>query len=186
MNNLSHNDLFILGSLSQCPMDIWELSARLEIGDNFPWTNLNRDKVHHSLHYLRQDKLIEWELDPINKKRSYKITDKGRQSLVDNLKKTDIIYSPSIFPFDLVVNALGALLPEERHDLHDKRKEIVISLLANLEKIKKQVPEQSETFRAIVKHHEVTLLAELRWLDDLQTETGSWIIESEDRLDEED
>ena len=53
MTTLSHNDLFILGNLCQCPMDIWELSARLELGDNFPWTNLDREKVHRAPHYLR-------------------------------------------------------------------------------------------------------------------------------------
>lgn len=186
MNTISHDDLFILGNLCHSPMDIWELSSRMDLGDGFLWTNLDRDKVHRALHYLRQDQLIEWTLDPINKKRSYAITEKGRQTLVDNLKRTDIINSPNTFDFDLVVNAIGALLPEERHDLLETRKEIVISLLDNLEKIKKQVPEQSVTFMAIVKHHESSLLAEQRWLDDLQTETGSWIIESEDQLEEED
>lgn len=186
MNTLSHDDLFILGSLCHCPMDIWELSARLELGDNFPWTNLDRDKVHRALHYLRQDQLIEWALEPIDKKRVYAITDKGRQTLVDNLKRTDIINSPNTFDLDLVVNALEVLLPEERYDLLETRKEIVISLLDNLEKIKKQVSEQSVTFRAIVKHQESSLLAEQRWLDDLQTEIDNWVIESKDLLEEED
>ena len=185
MNTLSHNDLFILVSLSQCPMDIWELSARLELGDNFPWTNLDRDKVHHALHYLRQDRLIEWELDPIDKKRFYKITDKGRQSLVDNLNKTDIINSPGVFPFDFVVNALGVLSPEERYALLERRKEIVISLLDKLEKIEEQLPEQSVTFRAILKHHEFSLLAEQHWLDDIHRGTDPWVIEFNDRLEEE-
>ena len=186
MNSLSHNDLFILGSLCLCPMDIWQLSTRLELGDNFPWTNLDRDKIHRALHYLRQDRLVEWELDPLDKKRSYSITDKGRQTLTANLKETGIINSSSIFTFDLVVNALGVLLPEERHALLEKRKEIVISLLDNLEKIEDQLPEQSVTFRAILKHHEFSLLAEQHWLDDLQKRTDPWVFESNDRLEEED
>jgi len=185
MNTLSHNDLFILGSLCQCPMDIWELSARLELGDNYPWTNLNRDKIHRALHYLRQDHLVEWALDPLDKKRSYTITNKGRQTLTANLKETGIINSPSIFTFDLVVNALGVLLPEERHALLERRKEVVGSLLDNLEQIKEQLPEQSVTFRAILKHHEFSLLAEQHWLDDLQLETDPWVIESTDLLEEE-
>jgi len=185
MTTLSHNDLFILGSLCQCSMDIWELSARLELGDNYPWTNLDRDKIHRALHYLRQDHLVEWEIDPSDNKRSYTITDKGRQTLTANLKEMSIINSPNIFTFDLVVNALGVLLPEERHALLERRKEIIISLLDNLDKIKKRLPEQSVAFRAIVKHHEVSLLAEQRWLDDLQLETGPWIIESNDLLEEE-
>ena len=177
MNTLSHNDLFILGSLCQYPMDIWELSARLNLGENFPWTNLVRDKVHRALHYLR--------LDPVSKKRSYAITDKGRQTLTSNLKETGIQNSPSIFTFDLVVNALGVLLPEERHALLERRKEIVISLLDNLKKIKEQLPEQSVTFRAILKHHEFSLLAEQHWLDDLLIETDPWVIESNGLLEEE-
>jgi len=185
MNTLSHNDLFILGSLCQCPMDIWELSARLELGDNYPWTNLDRDKIHRALHYLRQDHLVEWSLDPLSKKRSYAITDKGRQTLTDNLTETGIINSPNILTFDLVVNALGVLLPEERHALLEKRKEIVISLLDNLEKIKNRLPEQSVVFRAILKHHEFSLLAEQHWLDDLQKGTDPWVIESNDLLEEE-
>ncbi len=185
MNTLSHNDLFILGSLCQYPMDIWELSTRLNLGEKFPWTNLDRDKVHRALHYLRQDHLVEWEIDPLDKKRSYTITDKGRQTLTANLKETGIINSPGIFAFDLVVNALGVLLPEERHALLERRKEIVISLLDNLKKIKEQLPEQSVTFRAILKHHEFSLLAEQHWLDDLLIETDPWIIESNGLLEEE-
>jgi len=177
INTLSHNDLFILGSLCQCPMDIWELSARLGIGENYPWTNLDRDKIHRALHYLRQDHLVEWELAPLDKKRSYTITDKGRQTLTANLKETGIINSPNIFTFDLIVNALGVLLPEERHALLERRKEIVISLLDNLEKIKEQLPDQSVTFRAILKHHEFSLLAEQHWLDDLQTGTDPGLLD---------
>ena len=185
MNTLSHNDLFILGSLCQSSMDIWELSTSLELGDNYPWTNLDRDKIHRALHFLRQDHLVEWTLNPLDKKRSYTITDKGRQTLTANLKETGIINRPNILTFDLVVNALGVLLPEERHALLERRKEIVISLLDNLENIKEQLPEQSVTFRAILKHHEFSLLAEKRWLDDLQIETGPWVIESNDLLEEE-
>jgi len=185
MNNLSQNDLFILGSLCRRPMDIWELSTRLELGDNYPWTNLNREKIHRALHYLRQDHLVEWELDPSDKKRSYTITDKGRQTLTANLKETDIINSPNTFTVDLVINALGVLSSDERHALLEKRKEIVKSLLDNLEKIEEQLPEQSVTFRAILKHHEFSLLAEQRWLDDLQKGTDSWVIEFNDRLGEE-
>ena len=185
INTLSQNDLFILGSLCQRPMDIWELSARLELGDNFPWTNLDRDKIHRALHYLRQDRLVEWALDPLDKKRSYTITDKGRETLTANLKETGIINNPNIFTFDLVVNALVVLSPEERHALLEKREEIVISLLGNLEKIEAQLPEQSVTFRAILKHHEFSLLAEQHWLDDLQKGTDPWVIESNDLLEEE-
>lgn len=184
MNPLSHNDLFILGTLCQSSMDIWELSARLKLGDNFPWTNLDRDKVHRALHYLRQDHLIEWALDPIDKKRSYTITDKGRQALVDNLKSTDLLNRSSTFALDLVVNALGVLLPEERHDLIEKRKEFVISLLDNLEKIKEHLSEQSVTSRAILKHHEVSLRAEQGWLDGLQTELDNWNIELGNSVEE--
>jgi len=185
MNTLSYNDLFILGSLCQYPMDIWELSARLNLGEKFPWTNLDRDKVHRALYYLSQDHLVEWEIDPLDKKRSYAITDQGRQTLTANLKETGIINSPSFFTFDLVVNALGALLPEERLALLERRKDIVISLLDNLEKIKKRLPEQSVTFRVIVKHHEVSLKAEQIWLDDLLLETDPGIIESNGLLEEE-
>ena len=184
VNTLSHNDIFILGALSQGSMDIWELSAWLELGDNFPWTNLSRDKVHRALHYLRQEHLIEWAQDPIDKKRSYAITDKGRQTLVANLKETDIINSPSTFALDLVVNALGVLLPEERLELLERRKEIIISLLVTLEKIKEKLPEQSVTFKAILKHHEVSLQAEQRWLNDLQAEIGNWNIESSNPFEE--
>ena len=140
MKILSHNALFILGALSLRPMDIWELSARLKLGENFPWTNLDREKVHHALHYMRQDDFIDWSVDPLDKKRSYAITDKGRLTLVDNLKETNILNSAGTFDIDLVINALGVLLPEERRVLLERRKEIVISLLDNLAKTKKQLP----------------------------------------------
>ena len=183
---LSDNDLFILGTLCQGSMDIWDLSTRMNLGDNFPWTNLDREKVHRALHYLRQDHLIEQAINPIDKKRSYAITDKGRQTLVDNLKETGIINSASAFPFDLLVNALGVLSPVERYALLERRKEIVVSLLDNLEKNKKQLPEQSVTIRAVLKHHEFSLRAERSWLDDLLAEIDNWNVDLINHSEEKD
>ena len=186
IKTLSDNDLFILGTLCQGSMDIWELSARMNLGDYFPWTNLDREEVHRALHFLHQDHLIEQAPAPIGKKRSYAIIDKGRQALVDNLKETGIINSAGAFPFDLVVNALGVLSPEERYALLERRKEIVISLLDNLEKNKKQLPEQSVTIRAVLKHHEFSLRAERSWLDDLLAEIDNWNVDLINHSEEKD
>lgn len=167
----SDEALLVLGSLSQCPMDIWQLASQIQFENGLPWTNLTQDHIYRILEYLRREHLIEWSCSPEHEKRVYQITETGRDLLARWLKDSMVLERPVTFPFDLIVNAFEVLPLEERHWLIERRKAVLVSNLKQLNKIVGKLPEHKVTHNAILQHHQVYLQAELKWLDKLDAPT---------------
>ena len=69
-------------------------------------------------------------------------------------------------------------MPKERHALLESRKEIISSLLDNLDKVKEKLPEQSVISNAILKHHESSFQAEQSYTAPIEsTEWGKYVKE---------
>jgi DNA-binding PadR family transcriptional regulator len=173
-------ELLILGSLSQHPMDIDELSAHMQFEQAMPWTDLDPDQVNKTLHFLRRARLIEWRQTDSGRGPIYTITKAGRETLASWLTRTLIINGPVIFPFDLAVNALGVLSLEERHQLIEKRRSAVLARLAQYDEIAGKLGEDQVPYKAILQHHQIYLQAELKWLDALDADVGNWDSEGEE------
>lgn len=173
-------ELLILGSLSQYSMDIKELSAHMQFGQEMPWTDLDPDQVYRTIHFLQRARLIDWKQSDSGRRRIYTITEAGRETLTGWLNRTLIVNGPVTFSFDLAVNALGVLSLEERHQLIEKRRSTVVARLAQYDEIAGKLGEDQAPYKAILQHHQIYLQAELKWLDALDADMGNWDSEGEE------
>lgn len=171
---MSDEALFVLGCLSQHTLSLQEISAHMHLDGDSPWTNLEQNRVAHVLHYLRIEHLIEWALDAQGRRCGYQITESGREVLAQWLQIPRITERTFILSFDLIVNALGVLSLEERRQLIDQRRTVILSRREQYESINNNLHANQVTHQAILQHHLACLQAELNWLDQLEIDLSSF------------
>ena len=174
----SDEALLILGSLSQRSMNTWDLSAHMQLGGKIQWTNLDRDDVCRLLDYMRRNRLVDRVYHTEEKGKVYSITDAGRDVLARWVRQTVIANRPVTLPFDLLVNAMGALSLDERYQLIEKRRSAVVARLEQYDEIAGNLSKNQVTHSAILQHHQIILQAELKWLDEMDTNVEAWDFET--------
>ena len=170
----SDEDLLILGNLNQSPMTLQELEDYMLIGGELSWTQLDRDRVLRKIEFLKRARFIDWSRGETGIRRIYQITETGQEALSRWLQYTSVVERSVTFSFDLLVNAMGALPLEERRQLVEKRRSIVISRLERYKEISQRLTKHRVTQRAIIQHHTIYLQAELNWLYQLENDIASW------------
>lgn len=172
--SLSDEALFALGRLCDRPMRVNELSERLVLTPGMRWADLDEQRVYRELHYLRQRGLVEWSRTGPGSRRTYSITEKGREAPSNYLLWDKADRRVNQYSFDLVVNALVALEPAMRRKVIHHRRLYILDLKDALNETLAKLGHSTGAHQAILQHHILSLEMELGWLNEIEKSIDDW------------
>lgn len=172
--SLSDEALFALGCLCDRPMRVNELSERLVLTPGMRWADLDEQRVYRELHFLRQRGLVEWSRTGPGSRRTYSISEKGREALSNYLLWDEAVRRVNQYGFDLVVNALVALEPAMRRKVIRQRRSYILNLQDALNVSLAKLGHSTGAHQAILQHHTLSLKMELTWLNEIEMSIDDW------------
>lgn len=158
-----HRRLLLLGLLRREDMHGYRLNEFIERNLAF-CTDIKKPTAYYLLDKLAEEGQLA-ELDEASDegrppRKTYSITEQGRQAFRELLRETLRSYEPVTFPIDMGIAFLDELPRDEALALLEERRRGVAE---HLEEVR-AAPEHSGSLHLVIEHHIQYLEAELSWL----------------------
>lgn len=165
-NNLTDSELLVLGLVAEMPRHGYELEQVIEERSMREWTQIGFSSIYYVLNKLEQRELIQADIPARAKaKKSYTLTTKGREMLVDQTLATLKSVHPTYPSLLLGMIHWSVLTREQALDALKTRKNALAKEIERIEGIHFEQQPLPVYVDSIFEFSIGQLKAEANWLD---------------------
>ncbi|RPI82072.1 MAG: PadR family transcriptional regulator [Chloroflexi bacterium] len=164
--DLTDSELLVLGLVAEMPRHGYELEQVIKERGMREWTQIGFSSIYYVLGKLEQRGLVKADV-PVNAtaKKSYKMTTKGKKTLVDQTLATLKSFQPTYPSLLLGMIHWPVLSRDQALDALETRKSAVAEELERLEGIRFEQQPLPDYVDAIFEFSFGRLKAEADWID---------------------
>ena len=175
--NLTDSELLVLGLVAEMPRHGYELEQAIEERGMREWTQIGFSSIYYVLNRLEQKGLIKANIPASAKaKKSYEMTPKGQETLVDQTLATLKSIQPTYPSLLLGMIHWSVLTRDQALDALKTRKSALANELERIERIHFEQQPLPDYVDSIFEFSIGQLKAEADWIDRILAymETKPW------------